>query len=94
MKATLSLLTALLLAPLAALHAETTFYVATDGNDNHDGKSLKTPFKRIRKAADVMQPGDTCLIRGGEYREKIVPPRSGARSRRASPIATTAMRSR
>jgi len=63
----------------AASHAVgATFYVATDGNDNHDGKSLKTPFKHIQKAADVMQPGDTCLIRGGEYREKIVPPRGGS----------------
>jgi hypothetical protein len=78
MKPTLTLLTALLLAPLAALAAGTTYYVATDGNDTHDGKSLKTPFKHIQKAADLMQPGDTCLIRGGEYREKIVPPRGGA----------------
>lgn len=60
----------------AVLAAE-TYYVATDGNDSNDGKSLQTPFKRIQKAADVMHPGDTVLIRGGEYREKIVPLRGG-----------------
>jgi hypothetical protein len=59
------------------LHAATTYYVATDGSDSHDGLSLKSPFRTIQKAADIMQPGDTCLIRGGVYREKIVPPRGG-----------------
>jgi len=55
----------------------TTYYVAIDGQDGNDGKSLKTPFRRIQKAAEVMQPGDMVLIRGGEYREKIVPARGG-----------------
>jgi len=78
MKPILFLLTALLLTPLAALHAaERTYYVATDGKDSNDGLSVQAPFRRIQKAADVMQSGDTCLIRGGEYREKIVPPRGG-----------------
>jgi hypothetical protein len=56
-----------------ATAAGTTYYVATNGNDNNEGKSVKTPFRRIQKAAEVMQPGDTCLIRGGDYREKIIP---------------------
>jgi alpha-N-arabinofuranosidase len=62
-------------APLRA--AGTTYYVAIDGDDSNDGRSLKTPLKRIQKAAEIMQAGDTCLIRGGEYREKVVPPRGG-----------------
>jgi len=64
--------------PGCAQAAGTFYYVATDGDDSHDGKSLQTPFRRIQKAADVMQPGDTCLIRGGQYREKIVPVRGGS----------------
>jgi hypothetical protein len=35
------------------------------------------PFRTIQKAADVMGPGDTCIIRGGTYRETVRPPRSG-----------------
>jgi alpha-N-arabinofuranosidase len=75
MKHTLTLLTALLLAPLA-LHAA-TYIVAPNGNDSNPGTEAQ-PFRTIQKAADVMQAGDACLIRGGEYREKIVPPRGGS----------------
>ncbi len=57
--------------------AVTSYYVATDGNDQNDGRTLKTPFRTVQRAADAMQPGDACLIRSGEYREKIVPPRGG-----------------
>jgi len=67
----------LLAAPVTARSAQTTYYVATDGSDRSNGRSLTTPFRTIQKAAEVMQSGDTCLIRGGEYREKIVPPRGG-----------------
>ena len=55
----------------------TTYYVSTTGNDGNLGTSVNAPFRHIQKAADVMQAGDTCLIRGGEYREKIIPPRGG-----------------
>lgn len=74
----LSLLTNLLLLPLTVPHtAAATYYVAADGNDAQYGLTLHAPFRTIHKAAEVMQPGDTCMIRGGEYREKIVPPRGG-----------------
>jgi alpha-N-arabinofuranosidase len=72
----LTILTTLLLAPLAALHAA-TYTVAPNGNDSNTGTEAQ-PFRTIQKAADVLQPGDTCMIRGGEYREKIVPPRGGS----------------
>ena len=55
----------------------TTYYISTSGDDGNNGTSVSTPFRHIQKAADVMQAGDTCLIRGGEYREKIIPPRGG-----------------
>jgi len=55
-----------------------TYYVATSGDNANSGTAVGQPFKTIQKAADVMQAGDTVLIRGGTYRESIVPPRGGA----------------
>jgi hypothetical protein len=54
-----------------------TWYVATTGSDSNPG-SLRQPFQTIQQAANVSQPGDTVLIRGGTYRETVVPPHSGS----------------
>jgi hypothetical protein len=54
-----------------------TYYVSPSGSDDNDGKTLQTPFKTIQRAADVMNPGDTCCIRQGVYRETIRPAKSG-----------------
>ena len=54
-----------------------TYYISGSGNDNNTG-SIENPFKTIQKAAGLMNAGDTCLIRGGTYRETIIPARSGA----------------
>ncbi|MEY3895536.1 MAG: hypothetical protein RLZZ214_1055, partial [Verrucomicrobiota bacterium] len=53
-----------------------TWYVATNGNDTQAG-TLAAPFRTIQRAADVMAPGDTCLIRQGTYRETVRPAASG-----------------
>jgi hypothetical protein len=59
-----------------------TYYVATSGN-NADSGTMARPFLTIQKAATIMQPGDTCYVRGGTYRERVIPPRGGtAESRR------------
>ena len=58
------------------------YYVATNGSDSNDGKSLDIPFKTIQKAASIMQPGDTCYIRGGVYNETIIPENGGTTSER------------
>ncbi|MEI7730490.1 MAG: family 43 glycosylhydrolase [Verrucomicrobiota bacterium] len=79
MKPTLALLTALLLAPLAALHAA-QFYVATNGVNTNPG-TLERPFRTIQKAASITGPGDTVLIRAGTYREPVAPSRSGEAGR-------------
>ncbi|OEK09374.1 hypothetical protein A8C32_11685 [Flavivirga aquatica] len=47
------------------------YYVSTNGKDSNNG-SLRSPFKTIQKAADVMNPGDICHIFGGIYRETVV----------------------
>lgn len=59
-------------APLFAA----TYFVSVDGNDISHGTKTK-PFRTIQKAADVMGPGDTCIVRGGTYRETVRPTRSG-----------------
>ncbi|WP_369147899.1 RICIN domain-containing protein [Streptomyces sp. R44] len=61
-------------APAAA--AGTTYYVSPTGRDSNPGSS-SSPFKTIQRCADVAVGGDTCLIRGGTYRETVTPPRSG-----------------
>lgn len=54
-----------------------TFHVGTDGDDANNG-SPSAPFRTIQHCADVMHPGDTCVIGEGTYRETVTPPRSGS----------------
>ncbi|MGW2590670.1 right-handed parallel beta-helix repeat-containing protein [Streptomyces sp. NPDC001515] len=54
-----------------------TYYVAPSGADTANGRSTRTPFQHIQKCADVMVPGDTCLVLSGTYEETVVPARSG-----------------
>jgi len=51
-------------------------HVATTGSDTADG-SEDRPFRTINRAAAVAQPGDTVVVRGGEYREWVTPRRGG-----------------
>src|SRR5882724_8591153 len=53
-----------------------SWYVATNGND-HNAGTLAAPFQTIQHAASLAKPGDTVLIRGGTYHEKVTPARSG-----------------
>jgi hypothetical protein len=55
-----------------------TIYVATTGNDSNIGTDDAHPFKTIQKAADVVIPGDTVLVRAGTYNESVTISRSGA----------------
>lgn len=52
------------------------YYVATSGSDSNPG-TLAEPFATIQHAADIMDAGDTCIIREGVYRETVTPARSG-----------------
>jgi len=74
-KNTPTLLLALLLAPLAAMHAA-EFHVAPNGNDSNPG-TITQPFATIQVGVNRLQPGDTLLVHGGVYRETITFPRSG-----------------
>ena len=71
----IALLTALLLAPLAATHAS-DFHVATTGSDVNPG-TKESPFRTVQHAADLAQPGDVITVHEGVYRERISPPRGG-----------------
>ncbi len=56
-----------------------TLYVSTTGSDHHpgDGPQDGQAMRTLQAAVDRLQPGDTLLIRGGVYRERVVFPRSG-----------------
>ena len=47
------------------------------GSDSNDGQSESAAFKTIQKAADVVIPGDTVIVKDGTYREHVVMSRSG-----------------
>lgn len=53
----------------------TTLYVATNGSAANPG-SEASPMT-LQRAAELAQPGDTILLRGGVYRETITPLASG-----------------
>ena len=46
--------------------ASINYYVATTGSDNNPGTSA-SPFKTIQKAANIVAPGDTVIVKDGVY---------------------------
>ena len=54
-----------------------TYYVATNGIDTNPG-SLLSPWRTIAKASGILLPGDTVLVRGGVYGERITVGVSGS----------------
>lgn len=63
-------------SPTLAAAPEPAHFVSVDGSDTNPG-TLAQPFRTIQNCALAAQPGDTCFIRAGVYRETITPPRSG-----------------
>jgi hypothetical protein len=68
-----------------ALSAATVF-VSPTGDDANPG-TLARPFRTIQHGVDLLQPGDTCLVRGGTYRETVT---IAAKGLAAKPIAIRA----
>jgi hypothetical protein len=60
----------------SSLNTTSTYYVAPTGQDQNAG-TLNAPFRTIQHAASVARAGDSVIIRGGTYRETIVPQNSG-----------------
>ncbi len=54
-----------------------TYYVANSGSDDNAGTDPSLPFRTLTRANSILAPGDTCLIRGGLYREALRPQVSG-----------------
>jgi len=52
------------------------YYVATNGSDAGNG-TLAQPFRTIGKGLAAARPGDTVMVRGGMYTEKVTFPKSG-----------------
>lgn len=63
-------------AVLSAEAKPATYFVAPGGSDRNDG-TRERPFRTIQHAADLMGPGQTCVIRGGRYRQTVTITRSG-----------------
>ncbi len=61
---------------LAAPVISTEYYVEKGGNNDNPGTRMQ-PFKTIQKAVEFMQPGDSCTVSRGLYRECLRPARSG-----------------
>ena len=57
--------------------AQSTYYVATNGNNNNNGRSLSAPWRSINYAAQQVQAGDVVLIKGGTYKERVLLTTSG-----------------
>ena len=52
------------------------YHVSVSGSDANSGSPEK-PLKSIQKAAEMMQPGDVCIVHEGVYREWVKPVRGG-----------------
>jgi len=50
------------------LTAENTYYIAMNGRDSNDG-SIDSPWATLNSGVDQTNPGDTILIRSGNYHE-------------------------
>lgn len=57
-------------------YGATTYYVSPSGNDSNNGL-IGAPFKTIQKAADIVNPGDTVIVKDGTYTESITQTRGG-----------------
>jgi hypothetical protein len=68
--------------------APRTYYVATDGDDSRNGTTRAEAWRTIRHAADFVNAGDTVLIAGGKYAERV---RMRATGDRDAPITFKAM---
>jgi hypothetical protein len=67
-------LVAAMAAPLAGpARAATVHYVATTGSDSASG-TLSAPWRTVKRGLVALYPGDTLLVRGGTYAERIQSP--------------------
>ena len=61
-------------------YAATTYHVDQrdpESSDDNSGTKMR-PFETIGRAASRVGPGDTVIVRGGVYRERVKVEKSGA----------------
>ncbi|NTV30758.1 DUF1565 domain-containing protein [candidate division WWE3 bacterium] len=56
--------------------ASSTYYVATTGNDQNSG-TTSSPLRTINAALNKVTAGDTVIVRGGTYQERVEVKRPG-----------------
>ena len=56
------------------------YYVSVNGSDANTG-AVNAPFQTINTALSHAVPGDTVMVRGGTYYEKVVFPKSGVKDK-------------
>ena len=69
-------LTAVLFSLASLTAGAADLYVAPNGSDANPGTSV-APLATVQSAVNRLQPGDTCFVHAGVYRETVVFPRSG-----------------
>jgi hypothetical protein len=74
LKASFTRLASLLLIPGTAAAAE--FHVSPAGSNASPGTAAE-PWRTLSHAAGTVFPGDTVIVHGGNYNERLVPARSG-----------------
>lgn len=53
-------------------YAAKTYYVDINkGNDSNSGLSEQQAFKTLQKASEVISPGDICMVKKGDYPERV-----------------------
>jgi hypothetical protein len=77
MRGSLSIVSCLSCLFASAYSWGATNYVATTGNDTNAG-TLGAPWRTVQKAANTLAPGDTVLVRGGVYSERVTVNISGS----------------
>ncbi|MDR6944038.1 hypothetical protein [Mucilaginibacter pocheonensis] len=56
------------------------YYVSVNGADANSGK-INSPLQNINTALGRATPGDTVIVRGGTYYEKVIFPKSGVKDK-------------
>ncbi len=62
-----------------SLSAQTSYYIATTGNNSNNG-ALATPWRTIQYALNQVQPGNVLHVLAGTYNEKLTWQNSGTSS--------------
>jgi hypothetical protein len=79
------LLTAVLGFSVGAVRSG-TYWTAPDGDDTHPGTE-ELPWRTVQKAAQMLQPGDTVMVRDGVYEERVI---TGGGGTESAPVAFVA----